>query len=423
MMLLSLARRIGLAMLLLLSSLVPALAVQSGGCVPTSGSVTGVEFAGDINAGFAALISSNSGPTAPTNDCSGVTIVGQVWWDTSGTYPVLRYWDGSQGLPIGSFDLNNHVFMPQSGGGVGTLTAGSTTDLCSVPQDYITISGTTAISSFGTSCAVGQSKKLAFTSATPITYNSGNILTDNSVSITTANGDQAEAVYLGGGVWRILNYRSAKGPLAFSSGVAGGTATAITLSQTSPSNFALSQGVRLTFIAANASAAGGTTLQIGSGPATTVEKLTASGLAPLTAGDIVNGQAVDVWYDGTYWELLSQSAIPAHQLDFFNLTSCPAGWHIADGTNGTMNALGRFPRAYDPNGTVDPTGTSVGNPEADQVGPLTIHGPLNNGSFAYAGGGGVQPSITGNNSETLTCVNCGTETRPRAAVALLCEHL
>jgi hypothetical protein len=418
------ARRFGLAALLLLASFMPAFAVQGGGCVPTSGNVTAVQFAEDINAGFAAGLSSNSGPTAPTNDCLAATVVGQVWWDTSGVYPVLRYWDGTQGLPVGFFDLNNHVFMPQSGGGVATLASANTVDLCSIPQDYVTISGTVSILSFGSSCAVGQSKKIAFSAATTITYNASAILTDNAASITTANGDQAEAIYLGAGIWRVLNYRSAKGPQDFSSGVANGTATAITLSQTIPSNFVTSLGVRLTFIAANSSAAGGTTLTTPDGATNAIKKLTGSGLADLVAGDINSGQSVDLWYDGSYWELINQTAFPTGAVVGFALSSCPTGWTAANGSNGAIDARGVVLRGQDNGAGKNPAGTlAVGTYQADQVGPMGFANVgLAAGTFAYAGGGGTQNSVT--NGNFVQCNSgCGTETRARNVTVLFCQKL
>lgn len=206
-----LIRRFLLALAFLCAAPVAALASQGSGCVPIVGPITPTAFAADINSALAAIISSNSGGSAPATDCSGAPVVGQPWWDTTTTTPFLRYWDGVQGLPVASFDLTNHITMPVQGGGVATVTAASTVDLCAVPQDHITISGSTPITSFGTSCQAGQWKYLSFTGPTPLTYNSTSILTVNGQSLTTANGTQATAEYLGSGIWQIRDFQTPGG--------------------------------------------------------------------------------------------------------------------------------------------------------------------------------------------------------------------
>jgi len=187
----------------------PALAAQGTVCMPVSGTVSGVQFSEDISAGLAALISSNSGASAPTNGCGSIAVAGQLWYDTAGAYPSWKISDGADWLGIGFVDPTNHIFMPQIGGGIATLIAASTTDLCATtPQDYLTISGTIPINTFGSSCQLGQVKFLNFTGGTPINYNAADILTQNSQSITTVAGDQATAFYLGGGVWRLRDYQT-----------------------------------------------------------------------------------------------------------------------------------------------------------------------------------------------------------------------
>lgn len=411
-----------LGLAFLLASIAPASAQQFG-CLPSVGVFTAIQEQGFINGALHLLRTNNAGGTAPTDDCAATTQQGELWLYTGVAPHPFGIYDATQFLWLGYVDGVNHIWLPQMGGGLATLTAAPLTDLCaSVPQNYLTINAGGPITSFGSSCPVGSFKFLSFAGAVTITANPSSILTDNGASISAANGDQATALYLGGGLWRILNYRSAAGPQFFSAGLAGGTAAAITLGQVQPGGFATALGVHLTFVAANNSN-GPTTLQVAGGAAISIKKLTPSGLADLVAGDILANQAVSLFDDGTYWELLTQTAVPQHHLDWFHLSSCPIGWQVADGTNGTIDGRGRFLRDYDPGTGRDTTGTAVGGSEADQVGPMTIHGPLNDGSFAYAGGQGTQPSITPNNSQALTCTTCGNETRPKALVALLCEHL
>ena len=96
------------------------------------------------------------------------------------------------------------------------LASAATVDLCDyggslTPQNYVTITGSTSIVSFGASCQVGQIKWVGFAGTLVVTYSSSNILTPTGQSITTANGDQAQLLYLGGGVWRILSYETVGG--------------------------------------------------------------------------------------------------------------------------------------------------------------------------------------------------------------------
>lgn len=196
-------------MLLLACQALPARAVQSSGCMPVTGTYTGVAFSNLISAAIASVISTNSGPSAPLNDCSGLTVTGQLWYDTSSATPGFRIWDGAQGLLMGRVDPTNHIWMPQVGGGIATLASASTTDLCSVPQNYLNISGATAITSFGSSCTVGQIKFISFAGALTLTYGSSSIVLPPGASVTTAAGDQAVAVYTGSGVWQVVSYTRA----------------------------------------------------------------------------------------------------------------------------------------------------------------------------------------------------------------------
>ena len=194
----------------------PAEAVQSSGCMPVTGQVSGLQFSEDVSGGLAALISTNSGGVAPVTDCSGQTVLGQQWFDTSLSTPAWRMWDGAQGIAAGYFDLTNHLWLPVMGGGVASVASAATVDLCAyggslTPQNYLTITGTVSITSFGASCQLGQIKRVGFAGTLVIAYSTGNILTQTGQSITTANGDQAELIYLGGGVWRVLGYQTVGG--------------------------------------------------------------------------------------------------------------------------------------------------------------------------------------------------------------------
>lgn len=201
-----------LALVPLLHVPAPALAAQGTGCMPTTGIVSGLTFAQDVNAGIAALISSNSGSSAPATDCTAVAIVGQLWLDTSTTPSVLKIYAGSNGwVKIGAVDNTNTVWTPPIGGGNFSLASAGTTSLCSVPQAQGTVSGTTTITALGTGCSAGQVKIVYFSGALTLTYNATSLITPTAANIVTVAGDQAILVSLGGSNWRVVDYSRADG--------------------------------------------------------------------------------------------------------------------------------------------------------------------------------------------------------------------
>lgn len=188
-----------------------ALASQSSLSSPTTGTVSGLNMTNNYNNALDAVNTCNSGAAAPTNQLSGSPSEGNCWLNT--TTGAVSYYDGTQWLTVGYLDTTNHVWTPVIGGGAATTVASATTtNLCgasgaSPQQAYLTISGTTTIASFGANCTIGQVKVLNFTGALTLTYNAVSmILPNNGASITTASGDSAVAVYLGGGDWRVVIY-------------------------------------------------------------------------------------------------------------------------------------------------------------------------------------------------------------------------
>lgn len=72
-----------------------------------------------------------------------------------------------------------------------TITAAATTDIWSIPGNLAHITGTTGITSFGTSLRIGARRHLIFDSATPLTAGTDLVL-PGGVSFTTAAGDTAD---------------------------------------------------------------------------------------------------------------------------------------------------------------------------------------------------------------------------------------
>jgi hypothetical protein len=100
-----------------------------------------------------------------------------------------------------------------SAGGFGadsTLASAATTNLGSLSTRVITVTGTTTITSFGSSATTANPIFLIkFTGALKITYNATSMILPGAADVTTANGDSAIMEYLGSGNWQMLIYMSA----------------------------------------------------------------------------------------------------------------------------------------------------------------------------------------------------------------------
>jgi hypothetical protein len=186
-----------------------ALPAGPAGCMPVTGQFTAVEEQQKINSGLLALRKNNAGATQPSDDCSGSPVVGQFWLNTSSTPNPFGIFDGTNFDAIGYVDPLNSLWLPVLGGGIATLSAGNVTDICQgLPQNEITISGSTPINSFGASCQIGQFKFLKFTGSPQIVFSAGSILTPNGQSFYAENGGRAIVVYQGSGVWDVFSYHA-----------------------------------------------------------------------------------------------------------------------------------------------------------------------------------------------------------------------
>lgn len=282
-------KRLLLALLLLAP--VPAIAAQGSGCMPTTGVVSGAAFAADVNSGIAALISTNSGGSAPATDCSLAPIAGQQWLDTSsGGTPAWRMYDGVTWLPTGWMDTANHIWTPVLGGGVGTVASASTADLCSAKQASITITGTTTITGFGSACVVGQIKFVSFSGALLLT-NSGTLVLPGSANITTAAGDRAVAVQLASGTWAVFSYQRASGqPVVAQVGVYVGQATGLVITN------GATPGSQVTVTARQAliQAVSGNSVQLRASVSATCSS-SASGAGGLDTGSVAVSTTYSIW--------------------------------------------------------------------------------------------------------------------------------
>jgi microcystin-dependent protein len=219
---------IAAAHLLVSSAISPALASQNNLFSPTVGTVSGLQLTNNYNNAIDSLNTLNSGTSSPTNQLSASPSLGNNWLNsTSSPYPISVY-DGAQWVKRGWLDSTNHLFITLLGGGTASILSAATTDLCgsglSTPQAFITITGSTTITSFGSNCPVGTEKIITFAGALTLTWNATSMILPGAANIPTAAGDTARASYLGSGNWQVTQYQPANGGAVVNAAVDVGTA-------------------------------------------------------------------------------------------------------------------------------------------------------------------------------------------------------
>ena len=108
----------------------------------------------------------------------------------------------------------------------GTLTnlaSAATTDLGTIQSQNVNVTGTTTITSFGSSASVANPYYLVtFAGALTLTYSATALIIPGSANLTTAAGDQALMEYLGSGNWKVAIYQKRDGtPIVSPAGTAG----------------------------------------------------------------------------------------------------------------------------------------------------------------------------------------------------------
>jgi hypothetical protein len=89
-----------------------------------------------------------------------------------------------------------------------TIASATTADLGSDPAQSITISGTTTITSLGSSAPSGAVKFVEFSGALTLTHNATSLILPGAANIVTVAGDTAVFRHEGSGNWRCLFYSS-----------------------------------------------------------------------------------------------------------------------------------------------------------------------------------------------------------------------
>jgi hypothetical protein len=191
-------------------SLLTARAVQSELVPPTAGIYSGVQFSQLLGDAFRSIASGNKGATAPAN-VSGAAVDGLSWIDDSVT-PWLkkRYINGGWATE-GAYNPSDSSWVGLIGGGTASIASASTADLGSVPQANVTITGTTTITSFGSSAAIGIIKFIRFDNALVLAHSGGLRIPNGGFPLATAADDRAIVTHLGSGTWEVTHYTRANG--------------------------------------------------------------------------------------------------------------------------------------------------------------------------------------------------------------------
>ena len=257
----------------------------------------------------------------------------------------------SSNLPVGSTvvstNLDDNLRMIQKVvrdlSAPTTLAAGSTTDLGSKDETFITLTGSAAtVTALGTVSA-GIYKWVIFNAAHVLTHNATSLILPSAANITAASGDVACFVSLGSGNWRCVSYTRASGnnvlnASTFGDGTVGAPSitfaadldTGLYRSGTNTVNVAAGGASVASFAAAvgitpstTFTVSGGTTITLtpGEGSALTINPLGTG----VTGGDINLISGAGSTTGGTVKLQAGAGGITSGNIDFWrNVTNSPA---------------------------------------------------------------------------------------------------
>jgi hypothetical protein len=192
---------------------------------PTSGTLSGLSMVQNYNNAIDAVASCNSGGSAPaTQFLSGSPSNSDCWDDTSVSgWIAHRIRVGSSWIAASYFDVTNSLYVGIVGGGASAnVPSAATTDLCSVNGSFLFVTGSASITSFGTSCQVGQWKRIYINTGagpSPTLVESSGLILPTLTNIATAPGDMLDAVYSGLGQWIVTSYTRSTGAALSSNGL------------------------------------------------------------------------------------------------------------------------------------------------------------------------------------------------------------
>lgn len=174
-------------------------------CLNVSGSVTITSFGSTAPTGAVKFVEFSGAPLI-TNSANIILEGAQNIQAAAGDCIIIRHEGSGVWRELAYRRANSH---PLTTGSTSLLSA-ATTDLGSVREQYITITGANTITSFGTSAPIGAIKFLTFQSSLQLTYNGTSMLLPGGGNITTSAGDTGTVVHEGSGNWRMTCYHHAR---------------------------------------------------------------------------------------------------------------------------------------------------------------------------------------------------------------------
>lgn len=104
------------------------------------------------------------------------------------------------------------------------IASAATTALGAADSDFVTITGTTGITSFGTPATFSRKHIWAvFSGIVTLTHNATSLILPGGVNYTTAAGDVLECVHISGANWRVIAITKANGTSVIDTGITMGT--------------------------------------------------------------------------------------------------------------------------------------------------------------------------------------------------------
>lgn len=175
-----------------------------------AGAVRTLHFAGilTLTNNASIILPSGASITTAAGDTAQFTSKGAGVWTCD------YYTKASGTAVVGSPDATK---LPLAGGTLSgalnetpavSLASAATVNIGAAAANSITITGTTTITAFDT-IASAAIRRLTFSGVLTLTHNATSLILPTGASITTAAGDIAEFVSLGGGNWRCLYYTKA----------------------------------------------------------------------------------------------------------------------------------------------------------------------------------------------------------------------
>lgn len=273
-------------------------------------------------------------------------------------HALLQYLGAGKWRCLAYFRASGEPLLTVGYGAEATIASAATVDLGTAAALLVSITGATAITSFGASAATARPiYRVRFSGALTLTHNAASLILPGAADIVTAAGDAAVLQYLGGGNWRCLEYTRADGkalPAALASiavakagastslgvtpaGMAGaiqsgamgyaadssGVADVLAVGLV-PAVAALVEGMSF-LVKVQGDNTGAATIDLNGLGAVTIKRRGAS----LRGGELRDGQIYKFVYDGAFWQLVSPDEATLVTRSRFGLT----GTNITSGSN------------------------------------------------------------------------------------------